>query len=488
MKDVGISAYGGYIPRLRLSRESAVRANAWVDPSLMLNAKSQRSMCDVDEDSVTMAVEAARSCLYGAAVGSIDSLYFSSTTFPFSDRQNSTIVAEALALKDDLETLDISSSQRAGTSGLISAMKASNNGSTTLYVSADCRKTKSATANELLFGDGAAALTVGTQNILAKFLGSVSLNEDFIDHFRGDGSRYDSYFEQRWIREEGYLTIVPQALQALFKKTNIAPKDVACFIMPCLIRGVRESVVKKMGIPPEAMQNDLAAGCGETGTAHPLVMLVDALEEAKPDQTIIMVGFGQGVDAIAFRTTSKASEFTPRKSIKHQLANGVVEKNYHKFLSFRDMVEIDWGMRAEAGAKARPSAAWRKHKQYNALVGGRCKQCGTIQFPIAHICVNPECLARDSQEDYRLADSPVKVASFTVDRLAYSPHPPLLFGLIEFEEGARFMAQFTGCDPEVVEVGMSMEMVFRIKKMEKDRNFRTYFWKATPVTDWNKEK
>ncbi len=488
MNDVGISAYGGYVPRLRLSRESAVRANDWVDPSLMMNAKSERSMCDVDEDSVTMAVEAARDCLQGVDLGSLDSLYFASTTFPFLDRQNSTIIAEALALKDDVETLDIASSQRAGTSGLICALKTAANSCTTLYVSADCRKTKAGTANELLFGDGAAALALGTQGILAKFIGSVSLNRDFVDHFRGDGSRYDTYFEQRWIREEGYLRMVPDALQALFKKTGIAPEDVTHFIMPCVIRGVREVVAKRIGIPPERIRNDLAAGCGETGTAHPLVMLVDTLEEAKPDEMIVMVGFGQGVDALAFRTTSTIDGFAPRRGIKNHLANGVVEKNYQKFLSFRNMVEIDWGMRAEAAPKARPSAAWRKHKEYNALVGGRCMRCGTIQFPMAHICVNPECQARDSQENYRLADSTARIVSYTVDRLAYSPHPPLVFGIIEFEEGARFLAQFTGCDPETVTVDAPMEMVFRIKKMERERNFRTYFWKATPLTNRGKEK
>ena len=61
--DIGITAFGGYIPRLRLSRESIVKANSWVDPSLLAYARSERSMCDVDEDSIPMAVEAARDCL-----------------------------------------------------------------------------------------------------------------------------------------------------------------------------------------------------------------------------------------------------------------------------------------------------------------------------------------------------------------------------------------------------------------------------------------
>jgi uncharacterized OB-fold protein len=101
---------------------------------------------------------------------------------------------------------------------------------------------------------------------------------------------------------------------------------------------------------------------------------------------------------------------------------------------------------------------------------------------VQHICVNPECRARDSQKDYSLADSRATVASFTVDRLAYSPNPPLLFGMIAFEEGAKFMMQFTGCNPEKVEVGMPMKMVFRIKQDEKERKLRSYFWKAAPRT------
>jgi len=79
-----------------------------------------------------------------------------------------------------------------------------------------------------------------------------------------------------------------------------------------------------------------------------------------------------------------------------------------------------------------------------------------------------------------LADSPAKIASYTVDWLAYSPNPPLIFGMVEFEEGAKFMMQMTGFAPDDVEVGLPVEMVFRIKNYDKARNFRTYFWKAAP--------
>ena len=486
---VGITAFAGYIPRLRLSRKSIVEAIGWVNPGLMNYARSERSMCDVDEDSVTMGVESARDCLNGGDYGTVDSLYFASTTMPFADRQNSTIIAEALGLRDDISTLDISHSQRAGTSGLIAALKAQGNGGvgSTLYVAADSRRAKSGSVQELLFGDGAAALTLGVENTIASFLGSHSVNRDFVDHFRGDGSRYDYYFEERWIRDEGYFKMVPEAIQALLENARLTAEDIHHFIMPCTIRRLRETLAKKMGIAAKAIRDDLSEGCGETGTAHPLVMLAHTLEEARPGEKILMIGFGQGVDALLFETTDRIDSFSPCRGVKAQMDNGIIETNYLKHLSFKDMVEIEWGMRAEADAQVRPSAAWREHRNFNALIGGQCTRCGTVQFPAAHICVNPECRAKDSQKDYRLADSPAKVASYTVDRLAYTPNPPLLFGMIEFEAGAKVMMQFVGCDPEQVEVGLPMDMVFRVKRFDKQRNFRNYFWKAVPQSKIKKE-
>ena len=80
MNEVGITAYGGYIPRLRMSRKSIVQANIWVDPSLMAHGKSERSMCDYDEDTITMAVEAGRDCLKGMDPAAVDSVFMASTS------------------------------------------------------------------------------------------------------------------------------------------------------------------------------------------------------------------------------------------------------------------------------------------------------------------------------------------------------------------------------------------------------------------------
>ena len=62
---IGITSYGAYIPRLRLSRAAIVQNMGWFAPAIMAVAQGERAMCNWDEDTLTMAVAAARDCLVG---------------------------------------------------------------------------------------------------------------------------------------------------------------------------------------------------------------------------------------------------------------------------------------------------------------------------------------------------------------------------------------------------------------------------------------
>ncbi|MFB3101681.1 MAG: 3-hydroxy-3-methylglutaryl CoA synthase, partial [Alphaproteobacteria bacterium] len=185
----GITGFGAYIPRLRLQRAAVVEANKWANPGLAALAKGERSMANWDEDSVTLAVEAARDCLAGADRGTIGHISFASTTLPFADRQNAGIVATALSLPAGIGALDVTGSQRAGTSALLGALVASNGGDDgeRLCTAADKRQARPGSTQELIYGVGAAALTVGggaNGDVIAEFIGHHSITEDFVDHYR----------------------------------------------------------------------------------------------------------------------------------------------------------------------------------------------------------------------------------------------------------------------------------------------------------------
>lgn len=152
---IGIVSYGGYIPRLRLDRMSIYQHIGWLAPAIVMAAQGERSMCNWDEDSLTIAVAASRDCLVGMDKKKVDALYLASTTLPFADRLNAGIVATALNLRTDILTADFASTQKAGTSAIVTALEAARNGKKVLVTASDKRETKAGSFYEMWFGDGA---------------------------------------------------------------------------------------------------------------------------------------------------------------------------------------------------------------------------------------------------------------------------------------------------------------------------------------------
>jgi 3-hydroxy-3-methylglutaryl CoA synthase len=479
---IGIVSYGAYLPRLRLNRKMMAAANAWMDSSLLAHGKGERSMANWDEDSITMAVEAARDCLADQDRRSIEALYFASTSLPFADRQNSGIIAAALNLSEQIATLDVTASQKAATSGLLAALNAAKSTDRNiLFAAADKRRTKSACAQEMQFGDGAAALLLGSGNVVAEFLVGHSSSVDFVDHYRGLNRTYDYGWEDRWIRDEGFGKIVPPVIARALEKAGLKPDQVDHFVLPSVYSGLAAGIAKKAGLRPQAVRDNLAAVCGETGAAHAIVMLVAALQQATPGQLLLVAGFGQGCDALLFRTTERLAAMPARIGVTGSLARRKEENNYLKFLSFNQLVAQERGLRAEYNPQTALSALYRKRKMVLGLVGGICSKCRTPQFPKEGVCVNPDCNSIGPQEDFPFADRPGRITSWSADALAYSADPPSHYGLVQFEGGGRFMADFTDCDVGAVQVGMPVRMVFRILGTDELRGMTRYFWKAAPV-------
>jgi uncharacterized OB-fold protein len=238
---------------------------------------------------------------------------------------------------------------------------------------------------------------------------------------------------------------------------------------------------KATGIAAEAVVDDLHANCGDTGTAHPLLLLAGALERAAAGDVVLVAGFGQGCDAIVLSATGRGAGTQAGHGLAAALSRGVSNGEYVRFLSNCGLVEMDWGMRAERDNRTSQAAAWRRHRDITALVGGRCSACGTIQFPRSQACVNPDCRAFGTQEDHALAESTARVKTFTEDWLAFTRAPPLVYGNVTFDVGGNLYTEFTDALPGELAIGMPVRFVFRVKDFDSTRAFRRYAWKATPA-------
>ncbi|MBU0989921.1 MAG: short-chain dehydrogenase, partial [Proteobacteria bacterium] len=156
----GICSYGGYVPRYRLNRGLVYKAMGWMNPANIANAKGEKAVANFDEDSITMAVAAGIDALKGIDRSTVGGVYFASTTMPYKERLNAGIVTAALGLNEHIRAADFSGGIKAGTTALMSALEGveSKGANNILVCSSDCRLGKPASAQELIFGDAAAAL------------------------------------------------------------------------------------------------------------------------------------------------------------------------------------------------------------------------------------------------------------------------------------------------------------------------------------------
>ncbi len=483
MNGCGITGYGAYLPRLRLQREAVKAAAGWVNPALYAVPKGANAMANWDEDSVTMAVEAARDCLDGnGARQEITALYFASTRPPFAERLNAGILSAALRLPKAIEALDIASTQRAGTSAILQALTHVGSTATSkqsLVVTGHLTHAPAASLEGLRCGDGAAALCFGTQGIIAEFIASYTETVDFVDRYRGAQAEFSESWEERWVRDEGYKKIVPRVISKVLKKAAVPPEEIAHVVFVCPVKGVARTVVRAVGIAPEALAETWEADCGNCGTAHPMMVLADVLENAQPNAWILMIGFGQGCDALVFRTTDRISSFHPKHGLRGYLKAGKAENNYFKYLAFRDLVAWEKGPRAHEAEASNLSALYRNRDFVMGLTGLICEETGQTFF-------GPEASFKAARSNYQFvkksfADSRAKIVSWSSDYLSFTPNPPACYGDVAFGEGGRLAVDFTDVDPAALAIGADMDMVFRIKAKAQTHGFTRYVWKAAPA-------
>ena len=444
--------------------------------------KGEKAICNWDEDTLTMAVEAASNCLAAGFSGKVDTISLASTTAVFTDRSNATVIAEALELGEAIVAAEFSGSRRAGTTALILSVGSAAIGAETLVVASDRRSAKPGSPQELAYGHGAAAITIGAgEKVIARCVAHHSIARDLVDQFRQSGVEEDYGLEERWVRDEGWLKIVPSAIEAVLAKAQVRSSQIQHTIIPSPSRNIAEAVARSCGLPGDSVVDALNLVVGDTGAAHPLLMLALCLERAKVGDIILLTSFGQGCDAILLQVTNSILNYRQKRGPIGLHKNRRLEENYVKYLSFAGQLSAHSGMRAEHDKRTAHTVAYRKHEMISGLNGGKCSACGTVQFPRTRGCVNPQCRQFNTQEPYSLRGSPAAIKTFTEDWLAFSPCPPLFYGNIQFTNGANIMMELTDVDPGQIAVGMPVRLLFRIKDTDDRRGFRRYFWKAAPI-------
>lgn len=467
----GIITAAGYIPHHRLDR-SEIREFFGSG-----GADGTRSVASYDEDTTTLAVEAGRIALRDARASAAPrSLWFSTSAPTYLDKTNATIVHAALRLDPDAGAFDLGGAVRSGVGALRNALLGGE--PSTLVTAADIRSGNPTSTDEATGGDAGVAILVGDDSagpVIAELIGHASATREFLDTWRAPGEAETHHWEERFA-QTSYEPLAARAWRDAVKNAGLDSETVDTLIVAGGHGRAVKSVAKKLSASASTIAGDLAATVGFTGTAEAALRVTAALETAEAGQTIALVNLADGVDVLVLRTTDAIATWQPSHRVIDQAEVRPGNVTYAKFLTWRGAMTVQPPNRP-LPARMSASAAGRSVDWKYGFVGSKDRESGAIHLPPARVSYKGGNV--DDSDPLPMADAIGTVATFTVDRLAYSPSPPVIFAVIDFEGGGRLPVELTDTTPDDITIGAKVEMTFR--RLNTADGIANYFWKARPV-------
>lgn len=342
---VGIVGYGAYVPRYRLPGSEIARIWPAGNEGGPVAAKAVPGL---DEDTVTMAIEAARNALDRAGIDptEIGAVWVGSESHPYAVKPSSTIVAEAIGAVPHALAADWQFACKAGTEALQAAIGLVGAGMAhyALAIGMDTAQGKPGDALEYTAAAGGAAILVGpAEESLATLDGSVSYISDTPDFWRRAGRHYPEH-AGRFTGQPAYFAHILGAAKALLTELDLQPSEVAYAVFHQPNVRFPLQVAAELGFTREQLALGLLSP--EIGNAYAgstLLGLSAVLDGAEPGQRIVQVSFGSGAgsDAFSWQTTSLLDE---RRDLAPRTRDYLARQrpiDYATYLRYRGQVVLE---------------------------------------------------------------------------------------------------------------------------------------------------
>jgi len=470
-----VMGYGIYVPRLRIKTDEI--ASVWGG-----SKGGEKAVTNMDEDAVTMAVEAARSALSHAQLSGreIDAIYLGTSSSPYAEQTVTTLLAEVLGTSPGVFLADFAGSPRASIAALLACADGIRGGrfDRALVIGTDDRPAAPGSAMEASFGAGAVAMVLGRGEGLATMDEAVSFSRHFVDRWRAADDDYVRDFDPRFTRQYGYLAHCSEAVRALCERTGMAVERFDHVVLqhpdP---RGLRE-LAAAIRAPKEKLAacEGLFPAFGDLGSAALLAGVASALSTAREGQRLMAVSYGAGVSDAFSMTVGKRNWPEPIPSLT-KLQREKRNISYLEYLRLKRILST--GEPPFPMAVPPPSPTFmRGTGELLRLEAARCTGCGFLNYPpsMRTICVRCGGTALERATLSRRG----KIHTFCVNY--YMPpgfEIPLANILVDLDSGGRYMGMGTEVSPDELRVGMDVELVLR--RITKERGVSVYGYKVKPV-------
>lgn len=300
-RDVGIVGYGAYVPRYRLPAEEVARV--WGDVSG--TPIVEKAVAGLDEDTVTMSIEAARNALARADIdpAAIRAVWIGSESHPYAVKPSSTIVAEAIGAAPSVQAADLEFACKAGSEAIVAGIGivGSGMGRYVLAIGMDTAQGRPGDALEYTAASGGAAFILGpSEESVAVYEASLSHVTDTPDFWRRAYARYPSH-GHRFTGEPAYFEHITSAARRLMEELGRVASDYTYAVFHQPNTKFPQRVAQMLGFEPDQIKTGLLAPViGNTYAGSSLIGLTAILDEARPGDRVLMVSFGSGAGSDAF--------------------------------------------------------------------------------------------------------------------------------------------------------------------------------------------
>jgi uncharacterized OB-fold protein len=345
-----------------------------------------------------------------------------------------------------------------------------------LVIASDTRLAAPGSALETRFGDGAAAFLIGDGEAIATLDGFAAITDEVTDIWRPTGHDFVHTWEDRFVVQQSYTPNMAAAIHSLLERTDTKIDDYDRVALSAPDARSHAGVAKAAGIGKDRLQSPLFGRLGNAGTAFLPLQLIAALESAEPSERLLVVNFGNGADAMAFRIMKQIEKFDARRDVSWNLARRRVIPRYDDYIKAKALATNEWQAGTNPGLSA--TILFRERDDDLSFLGQQCRSCNAIQFPAQRLCET--CFAKDDFDKVRLSDRIGKVVTYTFDFFFPTPNPPTIVTITDVD-GARIHLQVVEIAAEDLEIGQEIEFVFR--RIHESGGRPNYYWKGIPKPD-----
>ena len=338
-RSVGIVGYGAYLPRYRLPGTEIARI--WTQGHAASPVR-EKAVAGIDEDVITMSIEAARNAIACAGIDAEDirAVWVGSESHPYAVKPSSTIVAESIGASPNIQAADWEFACKAGTEAVQASIGIVGSGMAryTLSIGMDTAQGRPGDALEFTAGSGGAAFILGpAEESYAVYQGSYSYVTDTPDFWRRSGETFPSHGD-RFTGEPAYFAHTMAAASALMDMMGTLAADYqhAVFHQPNVKFPARAA--KSLGFTTEQIAAGLLANdIGNVYSGSCMIGLTAILDQARPGDRVLMVSYGSGAGSDAFDLL--VTERIDEKPQNHPCARDYIKRrtviDYGAYTRFR---------------------------------------------------------------------------------------------------------------------------------------------------------